>query len=133
MKTNIRALNACLGIDGPDWMEMDDDIEETKAYGFALFGELNPQYGKPSWNKGKNWSEEFKDKITGEGNGMSQWWKITFDDGKQLVMCGLSNWCKDNGYCKGHVSRVYRKERKRHKDIVTVEKVAPEVATGCQA
>lgn len=100
------------------------DPSEFIAYGFALFGEDNPAYGKDPWNKGKPWSKEVKNKITGEGNGQSQWWKITFNDGRQIVRCGLTNWCKENGYHKGHISAIYKKRRQTHKDIVAVEKVA---------
>jgi len=103
--------------------EEPDPIEYIEC-GFSLFGENNPAYGKEPWNKGKQRSEAFKKQITGEGNGQSQWWKITFNDGRQIVRCGLTNWCKENGYHKGHVSMIYKKRRQRHKDIVAVEKVA---------
>jgi len=51
---------------------------------------------------------------------------LTFDDGRELVMCGLTNWCKENGYSKGCLGRVAKRKegRKKHKDIVAVEELA---------
>ena len=89
-----------------------------------LKGENNPRWGVSPWNKGILMSKEARDNVTGEGNGKAQWWRITFSDGRQIVRCGLSNWCKENGYHKGCISRIYKKERQTHKDIVAVEKVA---------
>jgi hypothetical protein len=150
MKLNVKALNECLGIDGPVWIEDNpDNYEEIskhipvcnppihsgeshhmkkekykKRVSEKLKGENNPQWGKPL-------SEETKIKMSlklkqyiGEKNSTAQWWKITFDDGREITMCGLSNWCKENGYSKGHISKIYHKQRKRHRDIVTVEKLA---------
>ena len=87
---------------------------------------LTGRKGHPAWNKGVSMSKEARDTITGEGNGQSEWWKITFSDGRQIVKCGLSNWCKENGYCKGTLSALYygKDGRKKHKDIVAVEKLA---------
>lgn len=108
------------------------DPNEYIECGFALFGENNPAYGKEPWNKGIQRSEAFRNKITGEGNGYSQWWKITFNDGRQIVRCGLTKWCKENGYHKGHISAIYKKQRQTHKDIVAVEKVAHRVSQSRQ-
>jgi hypothetical protein len=91
-----------------------------------LKGENNPRWGKEPWNKGIPIQEEVRKKIIGEGNGKSRWWKLTLVDGTELVMCGLTNWCKENGYSKGCLGRVAKgKEgRKKHKDIVAVEELA---------
>jgi len=62
-----------------------------------LKGKNNPRWGKPEPNKGIPISEDLRNKITGEGNGRFRWWKLTFADGRELVMCGLTNWCKENG------------------------------------
>jgi hypothetical protein len=45
------------------------------------------------------------------------------------VRCGLTNWCKENGYSKGCLGRVASGERRRHKDIVAVEKLAQAPST----
>jgi len=120
------ALNATFGIEGPKWMKMPDEFFEplpSNFTGYRLFGEANGMYGKEPWNKGIAHSQEMKDKVTGEGNGKSKFWRITFSDGRQIEKCGLTNWCKKNGYNKGKVSEVYHKKngRTKHKDITKVE------------
>jgi hypothetical protein len=97
--------------------------EYKKMFSEKLKGKNNPRWGKEPWNKGIPIKEEVRQKIIGEGNGVSQWWKLTFNDGRELIMCGLSNWCKENGYSKGCLGGVARGERRKHKDIVAVDKI----------
>ena len=160
MKTNIRALNACLGIDGPDWMEMDDDIDEfiqepptpwnygiehteetkelirQKAIGRVASVETRDAMRKAQL--GRKHPEKVKRKIgeaqVGKKNHNYQYdWKFTFECGKTVVTSSMPTWCRENGYDKAALMRVCKKQVGRHKDIVTVEKVATKVATGCQA
>jgi hypothetical protein len=83
--------------------------------------------GEKHYMFGKTLSQEIKDKIrvgiSGENNPKSNWWRITFSDGRVIERCGLSNWVKENGYNVGSVYELYKKRRKRHKDIVSVEKL----------
>jgi hypothetical protein len=89
--------------------------------------------------KRKPFNEKWKQKITenltnryekghtgtiGQNNGMSKTWKITFDDGREVVKTGLSLWAKENGYTKSAIYRVSSKKANKHKDIVAVEEVA---------
>tara|TARA_E500000178_G_scaffold291253_2_gene295034 strand:- start:909 stop:1484 length:576 start_codon:yes stop_codon:yes gene_type:complete len=96
---------------------------KTEEYRRRVSEKLKGRKGHPPPNKGIPMPQEIKNKITGEGNGQAQWWRITFSDGRQIVRCGLTNWCKENGYSKQHLSKIYLKKRKRHKDIVAVEKL----------
>ena len=99
---------------------------KTEAYKKRVSEKLKGKKGHPAWNKGIPIKEKARQKITGEGNGQSQWWKLTFSDGRELILCGLHNWCKENGYDKSKISSVYHKKegRTKHKDIVAVEKLA---------
>lgn len=98
--------------------------EYKKRVSEKLKGKNSPRWGKPlSEDVKKKMSIKLK-QYTGEKSSTGQWWKLTFSDGRELVMCGLHNWCKENGYHKGHIGRVSTGERKRHKDIVAVEKLA---------
>ena len=99
---------------------------KTEEYRKRVSEKLTGRNGHPAWNKGIPIKEEVRQKIIGEGNGVAQWWKLTFSDSREIVMCGLSNWCKENGYDKSKISALYHKKegRKKHKDIVTVEKLA---------
>ena len=96
--------------------------QETKdKIGKSLSGENSPNYGKI-------FSEETRNKISksklGENNPKSNWWKITFSDSRTIIRCGLTNWAKQNGYDKSSIYNVYAGKRKRHKDIVAIEKLA---------
>jgi len=59
----------------------------------------------------------------GEKNGRSKWWKIHFEDGKILEICGIANWAKENGYSCGHINSVMNGKRNKHKDIVAVQRL----------
>jgi hypothetical protein len=117
-------MNIADGGNAPPVISGDKHHMKTEEYKRRVSEKLTGREGHPAWNKGIPMSKEARDNVTGEGNGQAQWWRITFNDGRQIVRCGLTNWCKENGYHKGHVSKVYKKQRQRHKDIVTVEKVA---------
>jgi hypothetical protein len=96
--------------------------QETKdKIGKSLSGENSPNYGKI-------FSEETRNKISksklGENHPKSNWWKITFSDNRTIIRCGLTNWAKQNGYNYSPIHNVYTGKRKRHKDIVAVEKLA---------
>ena len=99
---------------------------KTEEYRKRVSEKLTGRKGHPAWNKGIPIKEEVRQKIIGEGNGVAQWWKLTFSDSIEIVMFGLYNWCKENGYDKSKISALYHKKegRKKHKDIVTVEKLA---------
>lgn len=151
-KLYVQTLNECFGIDGPIWIEDNPDsyVETSKhspvcnppihsgeshhmkkeeykrRVSEKLKGKNNPRWGKPlSEDVKRKMSVKLK-QYTGEKSSTGQWWKLTFKDGRELVMCGLSNWCKENGYSKAHISKVYLKKegRTKHKDIVAVEKLA---------
>lgn len=100
-------------------------------------GSGNPFYGKSHTEKSKEkirkkhlgakkHNKKSKLKISkskiGENNSISKWWKITFNNGKQIVVCGLTNWTKENGYDESAINKVQKGVYKKHKDIVKVEK-----------
>ena len=116
-------MNIADGGNAPPIISGDKHHMKTEKYKKRISEKLTGRKGHPAWNKGIPIKEEVRQKIIGEGNGVSQWWKLTFIDNRELVMCGLTNWCKKNGYSKGCLGRVASGERKRHKDIVAVEKL----------
>jgi hypothetical protein len=117
-------MNIADGGNAPPVISGDKHHMKTEEYKKRVSEKLTGRKGHPAWNKGIPMSKEVRDKVTGENNGRARWWRITFSDGRQIVRCGLANWCKENGYHKGHISAIVKKQRKRHKDIVAVEKVA---------
>jgi len=87
----------------------------------------NSLRGDKHYMFGKSLSQETRDKISigisGENNPRSKWWKITFADGRVIEQCGLANWSKQNGYNVGCICGMSKGIRKRHKDIISVEKL----------
>jgi group I intron endonuclease len=59
----------------------------------------------------------------GEKSPSSKKWKLTFEDGTTLIVHGLQKWCKENGYSFQNLSHMYHGKRKRHKNIIKVERL----------
>ena len=78
-------------------------------------------------HKGKVMSEKARKKMSennrGETNSKSNWWEITFLDGRTIVRCGLALWAEENGYNRSHISKICNGKQKRHKDIIGVVKL----------
>ncbi len=105
---------------------------KTPEYRKRVSEKLTGRKLHPCSEENKRKLRELGRKRTGELSSTAQWWKITFADGREIVRCGLSNWCKENGYSKALLSKLYYKMegRTKHKDIVKVEKVGkPEPPT----
>jgi hypothetical protein len=119
-------MNIADGGNAPPVLSGDNHPMKKEENRRKVSEKLTGRKGHPAWNKGIPIKEEVRQKIIGENNGVSQWWKLTFNDGRELIMCGLANWCKENGYSKAHISKVYlgKEGRTKHKDIVAVEKLA---------
>ena len=78
---------------------------------------------------GRKHPENVKKKISqkqlGKNNHNYQYdWKFTFDCGKIITTSSMPSWCKNNGYDKAALMRVCKGQVRRHKDIVTVEKLS---------
>lgn len=89
--------------------------EETRAkIGFA--------------SKGRTLSQESRKKMSnsrkGEKHPRCCYWKVTFVDGSIMFRTALYQWAKENGYNFGNIDAIVSGKRKRHKDIVAVEKLA---------
>ena len=112
--------------------------EETKEkLSESRKGNRNPFYGKSHTEKSREklreshlgvskHNEESKLKISkskiGKNNSISKWWRITFKNGEEIVICGLTTWSKENGYDESAIHKIQKGVYKKHKDIVKVEK-----------
>lgn len=94
--------------------------EHKRKIGDAQKGDKNHNYGKSS-------SPETREKMSksqrGEKHHSSKWWKLTYTTGNIITICGLSTWAKENGYNVGNIHSIYTGDRKKHKDIIKVEKI----------
>ena len=79
-------------------------------------GKNNPFYGKSHSNETKSIMSEKTKKL----------WKLTFSDGRNLIIFGISSWAKENGYDAGALRKLRSGKVKYHKDIVLVEKLTQE-------
>jgi hypothetical protein len=111
----------------------------------SKLGENNPQYGKsPSQetrNKmsdansgekcywyGKSHTQSSKEKMReaklGDKNVNCKVWKLTFDDGRKIIIRGLTVWAEQNGYRHSGIRLLYQGYRNRYKDIIKVEQIS---------
>ena len=88
-----------------------------------ISGKNNPMYNVPSPMTGKFGELHPLYNKVGEDNPSSKWWRITFDDGRTIEVHGLRQWSKENNYNVGHLVAISKNKRKRHKDIIKVEKL----------
>jgi hypothetical protein len=73
--------------------------------------------------KGKKLSPEHVEKISKAIKLRAQPHKLTFIDGKTLIIDNISDWAKENGYRCANLYQVKIGDKGRHKDIVKVELV----------
>ena len=147
MEWNVESLNALFDIEeGLDFIEMDEDYEVilTNNLGWGSEHRHTEESKKliGSYHKGKVVSEETKRKISestrgvsypnrggyGANNVRSVRWILHHECGKVTDIVGIANWCKENGYRRSAIYDIAagRPGRKRHKDIIKVEKLNKE-------
>jgi len=98
--------------------------EHKEKLRLVNIGEKNPNYGKTASQKTR---EKMRDSRKGENHPKSNWWKITFENKNEIILCGLSTWAKNNGYSAGNICGFYKGNRKRCKDIIKVEKLVRQI------
>jgi hypothetical protein len=152
-KLHVQALNECLGIDGPIWIEDNGpDPKEFIQVPSFVYSNRGIPHTKETKRKikekatgrimsvdarkkmseshiGKRHPNKVKVKIgqsqLGKNNHNYQYdWKLTFKCGKVVITSSMPTWCKNNGYDKSALMRVCKKQVGKHKDIVAVEKLA---------
>lgn len=74
-----------------------------------------------SAKKGKKLSPKHIEKIKKSGKKKAKPHKLTFMDGKTLIVNNISDWSKEKGYCATNLFQVKTGKKGRHKDIIKVE------------
>ena len=75
---------------------------------------------------GDKWEEQIqklKQAQKAEKHHSSKFWKITYKDGREIIICGMTSWAKENNYVYSGLYNVYTGKYKKHKDIIKVEVV----------
>jgi len=86
-----------------------------------IMGDKNPFFGKRHTKETKEKiSADSRLRTKGADNGNSKSWKITFENGKDVITDCMSSWCKINSYNYWSVLNVYKNLSKNHKGIVSV-------------
>jgi hypothetical protein len=131
MKINVRALNECLGIEGPDWIEdnFDDYIEYVFCRPPTAFKKGHQtNKGRPTSELQKRKARENalkrNENYKGSNNPRAKTWRIVYENGKEIIISGLQRWAVNNGYSTSGIKKIAYGEWKRYKDLVTVEEVA---------
>jgi hypothetical protein len=130
-RLNVQALNECLGIDGPIWIE---DNPDNYTQGVPCQPPTAFKKGHQT-NKGRLTSELQKEiarknaiernkKYKGGENPRAKTWRITYNDGRVEIVKALQPWRIKNGYNKLALRKLQLNEWKRYKNLVTVEEVA---------
>ena len=79
--------------------------------------------GNTPWNKGKKGVHECPWKGKRYSNNMAEW-KITKEDGTEIITENLIVWCEENGYKTNTVKGRYYKKKLPYMDIVGIEKLS---------
>ena len=132
-KVSVQLLNEYFNVSGEDFIWVNDKDLDTSVY--------------PSWNRGKKtgvkpwlgkkhteatkrkvsearkgiiFTQEHRDNI---GKAFACKYKLTFKNGKEIIIENMNKFCKETSYGRRNLINVMTGYRKRHKDIVAVEKL----------
>lgn len=124
--TYHNGYNSTLGGEGVRGFIVSNDTKEKISN--SLKGKNHPMFGKQQIEELKKiWSEIKKGKNNpmygkvGKNSPSSKQYKITFENGDEIIICGLTQWAKENKYNRSHMFELCKEKCKRHKDIVKVE------------
>jgi hypothetical protein len=117
MNINVQAINDCLEIDGPIWIESDLSNCETILRHYVFNSEWQRQLARENAIKRNS-------KYKGENNPRAKTWKITYENGRVEIVKALQPWRIKNGYNKLALRKLQLGEWKRYKDLVALEIVA---------
>ena len=84
---------------------------------------LGKNTGKRSVEICRNISKGLPKRV-GKKHPSSQWWEITLNDNTVVKICGLKQWCKENGYSYMSLWRISKGKQNHHKNIKKVEKIS---------
>jgi hypothetical protein len=117
MNINVQAINDCLEIDGPIWIESDLSNCETILKHYVFNSEWQRQLARENAIKRNS-------NYKGENNPRAKTWKIVYDDGREIIIKALQRWAVDNGYSTSGIKNIAYGKWKRYKNLVSVEELA---------
>lgn len=119
-KLYVRALNECLGIDGPIWIEDNpDSYVETHKSTAPICAKMK---------RTKEWKENIAKANTGKTHmkgKCSKVWRVIDENGNiEIVYEGLPLWCEKNGYSWSKIRDLSREKAKQSSGLVSVVEVS---------
>ena len=115
----------------PEWLKERYQNSEYKQKIIAAMNKPETKKKMSEASKAKWADPKYRKKITSlrkkQGEKMCKGpYRITFDTGKEITVDNLTVWAKENNYIATNIYQVLIKNRKRHKDIVKVERLSDE-------
>ncbi len=106
----------------------DEPAYYNKNIGGIRFYVPVERFEDPEWLKERYHNPEFKERHSeAVSKGMCKHlYKITFETGEEITLNNINKWAKENNYDQSNFFKVLIKKRKRHKDIVKVERLSDE-------
>ena len=87
--------------------------------------------GQPAHNKGKCASEEARRRMSEAKKGREALnkgtFRLSFMDGRVIIVKGITTWCNENGYSYGHIKKLRAGKVKRHKDVIKCDRLTEEL------
>jgi hypothetical protein len=127
---NVKNLNEFFNVEGQDYIENLDDCEPLTTNSFV------------PWNngtKGLTTCPEHQKQINrqmmlnryangldmkGGNNPRSKTWKVTYENGEEVIIQALQKWAVDNGYSRSGVKNLAYGRWKRYRDLVSIQEVS---------
>jgi hypothetical protein len=116
MKINVQAINDCLEIDGPIWIEWDTSNCESILSNYVFNSQWQRQLARENAIKR---NANYK----GANNPRAKTWRIIYSDGKEIIIKALQRWAIENGYSASGIKNIAYGRWKKYKDIVAVEEL----------
>ena len=119
----------------------DEPAYYNKNIGGVRFYVPVERFEDPEWIKERYHKPEYKERIKEKyrnpeykerhseavSKGMCKHlYKITFETGEEIIINNINKWARENNYDQSNFFKMLIKKRKRHKDIVKVERLSDE-------
>lgn len=115
-KIRVKTLNEFFNVDGPDWIEEDPSTYIPLGINYPFNSEAQREVARQN-------AIERNKQYKGANNPRAKTWRITYADGRQIIIKALQRWAIDNGYSRAGIKNIAYGKWKTYKDLIAVEEV----------
>jgi hypothetical protein len=115
-KINVETLNEFFNVDGPAWIECDPSSYISLGNNYPFNSETQREIARQN-------AIERNKQYKGGNNPRAKTWRITYADGRQIVIKALQRWAIDNGYSRAGIKNIAYGKWKRYRDLIAVEEI----------